>query len=114
MTATVTTPLSTSRRTWRRFTPAQRTGRFAIYLLLVIAIVTSLRTIEVIPEFLYDAPDQVVDLLTRMWPIAWTYYPRGVQTTDGRIFVFGHVGGDDAYGAVDQSVVADSFRLEKK
>ena len=79
MTATVTTPVSTSRRTWRRFTPAQRTGRFAIYLLLVIAIVTSLRTIEVIPEFLYDAPDQVVDLLTRMWPIAWTYYPRGVH-----------------------------------
>jgi len=79
LTATVTTPLPTSRRTWRRFTPAQRTGRFAIYLLLVVAIVMSLRTIEVIPEFLYDAPDQVVDLLTRMWPIAWTYYPRGVH-----------------------------------
>lgn len=28
--------------------------------------------------------------------------------------IFGHVGGDDAYGAVDQSVVMDSFRLEKK
>jgi hypothetical protein len=42
------------------------------------------------------------------------YYPRSVQTADGRIFLFGHVGGDDAYGAVDQSVVVDSFRLEKK
>lgn len=42
------------------------------------------------------------------------YYPRSVQAADGRIFVFGHTGGDDAYGAVDQSVVADSFRLEKK
>jgi hypothetical protein len=42
------------------------------------------------------------------------YYPRGVQTTDGRILIYGHVGGDDAYGAVDQSVVVDSFRLEKK
>jgi hypothetical protein len=39
------------------------------------------------------------------------YYPRSVQTKDGRIFVFGHVGGDDAYGKVDQSIVMDSFRL---
>jgi len=40
------------------------------------------------------------------------YYPRSVQRKDGRIFVFGHVGGDDAYGNVDQSIVMDSFRLE--
>lgn len=39
------------------------------------------------------------------------YYPRSVQTKDGRIFVFAHVGGDDAYGKVDQSIVMDSFRL---
>ncbi|MBI2481057.1 MAG: hypothetical protein HYV60_21210, partial [Planctomycetia bacterium] len=39
------------------------------------------------------------------------YYPRSVQTNDGRIFVFGHVGGDDDYGKVDQSIVMDSFRL---
>jgi hypothetical protein len=39
------------------------------------------------------------------------YYPRGVQAKDGRILVFGHVGGDDAYGKVDQSIVMDSFRL---
>lgn len=42
------------------------------------------------------------------------YYPRSVQTKDGRIFVFGHVGGDDAYGKVDQSIVMDSFRLTKR
>ncbi|MBI1915441.1 MAG: exo-alpha-sialidase [Planctomycetes bacterium] len=41
------------------------------------------------------------------------YYPRSVQAADGRIFVFGHVGGDDAYGKVDQSIVMDSFRLVK-
>lgn len=40
------------------------------------------------------------------------YYPRSVQTKDGRIFVFGHVGGDDAYGKVDQSIVMDSFRMK--
>jgi hypothetical protein len=42
------------------------------------------------------------------------YYPRSVQTADGRIFVFGHVGGDDSYGKVDQSIIMDSFRLVKK
>ena len=39
------------------------------------------------------------------------YYPRAVQAADGRIVVVGHVGGDDAYGRVDQSIVMDSFRL---
>jgi hypothetical protein len=42
------------------------------------------------------------------------YYPRSVQTADGRIFVFGHVGGDDAYGKVDQSIVMNSFHLVRK
>jgi phosphonate transport system permease protein len=61
-------------RIWRRFTPAQRLARFAVYLAIVAAIVVSLRHIEIIPEFLYDAPEQVVDLLTRMWPIDWAAY----------------------------------------
>lgn len=42
------------------------------------------------------------------------YYPRSVQAKDGRIFVFGHQGGDDPYGKVDQSIVMDTFRLAKK
>lgn len=42
------------------------------------------------------------------------YYPRVVQTEEGRLYVFGHVGGDDAYGKVDQSIVMDSFRLKVK
>jgi phosphonate transport system permease protein len=50
-----------------------------VYLLIVAAIVVSLQTIEVIPEFLYDAPDQVVDLFTRMWPVAWEAYPKSVH-----------------------------------
>jgi phosphonate transport system permease protein len=64
---------------WRRFSAAQRTGRFVVYVALVAAIVASLRTIEIIPEFLADAPEQVADLLGRMWPIAWEHYPRGVH-----------------------------------
>jgi len=40
------------------------------------------------------------------------YYPKGLQLADGRILVFGHVGSDDPYGAVDQRIIMDSFRLK--
>ena len=66
-------------RQWHRFTRGERLARFAVYLVIVAAIVQSVRHIEVIPEFLYDAPEQVRDLLTRMWPIAWDHYPSGVH-----------------------------------
>src|SRR6188768_2384749 len=65
--------------TWERFTFKERIARFAIYFSIVAALVASARTIEVIPEFLYDAPAQVKDLLVRMWPIAWSHYPKGVH-----------------------------------
>ena len=64
---------------WRRFTPAQRVARFGVYLAIVAAIVASIQTVEVIPEFLTDAPEQVADLLARMWPVDLAYYPRGVH-----------------------------------
>ena len=64
---------------WQRFTPAQRLARFAVYLTVVLAVVSSLRHVEVIPEFLLDAPEQMQDLLQRMWPVAWDWYPRGVH-----------------------------------
>ena len=66
-------------RTWRRFTPRQRLARFSIYLAIVAAIVASVRSVEIIPEFLYDAPEQMKDLFERMWPIAWSHYPSGVH-----------------------------------
>lgn len=66
-------------RVWRRFTPAQRLARFAVYLGMVVAVLVSLRMAEVIPEFLYDAPEQMRDLLQRMWPVAWYHYPKGVH-----------------------------------
>jgi ABC-type phosphate/phosphonate transport system permease subunit len=31
------------------------------------------------PEFLYDAPQQTVDLFARMWPIDWAWYPKVVN-----------------------------------
>ena len=61
-------------RRWERFTPAQRIGRAATYVLAAVAVVWSLRTIEVIPEFLYDAPEQTADLFRRMWPIDWSFW----------------------------------------
>ncbi|GIK87666.1 MAG: phosphonate ABC transporter, permease protein PhnE [Burkholderiales bacterium] len=64
---------------WQRFSPAQRLTRFLVYLAIVAAIVQSLRHVEVIPEFLYDAPEQMVDLVTRMWPVEWAAYGEHVH-----------------------------------
>jgi phosphonate transport system permease protein len=64
---------------WRRFSRAQRLTRFVVYLAIVVAIVVSVRSIEVIPEFLADAPEQMGDLLARMWPIDVAYYPTSVH-----------------------------------
>ena len=66
-------------RIWRRFTFPQRLTRFAVYLAMVAAIVVSVQTVEVIPEFLADAPEQVADLLSRMWPIDFAHYPDSVH-----------------------------------
>jgi phosphonate ABC transporter permease subunit PhnE len=46
---------------------------------VLVAVVWSLWTIEIIPEFLYDAPQQTVDLFVRMWPIDWAWYPKVVH-----------------------------------
>ncbi len=40
------------------------------------------------------------------------YYPKGIQLDDGQILVFAHMGSDDPYGVVDQSIIMDSFRLK--
>ena len=66
-------------REWQRFTPVERIGRFAVYLGVIVAVVASAQTVEVIPEFLADAPEQMADMLRRMWPVAWGHYPEGVH-----------------------------------
>lgn len=66
-------------RDWQRFTPAQRLIRFAVYFSVAAAVVWSLRTVEIIPEFLADSPQQVADLFWRMWPIDWGFYPSTVH-----------------------------------
>jgi phosphonate transport system permease protein len=77
--ARIAAPEGVRRRRWRRFTAAQRTARFMVYLIIVAAIVTAAQTIEIIPEFLADAPEQIGDLLARMWPIDWHAYPTSVH-----------------------------------
>ena len=72
-------PAGASLRRWQRFTPAERVMRSAFYVVVLIAIVWSLRSIEIIPEFLYDAPQQTVDLFAHMWPIDWAWYPKVVN-----------------------------------
>lgn len=66
-------------RTWQRFSTSQRLLRFTLYLLGLAAIVQSIRQIEIIPEFLLDAPEQMADLLNRMWPVDWSHYPNSVH-----------------------------------
>lgn len=66
-------------RVWSRHSPEQRFLRFAFYFLTIAALVFSLKNIEIIPEFLYDAPAQLKDFFQRMWPMDAAYYPKTVQ-----------------------------------
>jgi phosphonate ABC transporter permease subunit PhnE len=72
-------PATAGSRRWQRFTLAERMTRSAFYVGVLIAIIWSLRTIEIVPEFLYDAPRETVDLFARMWPIDWVWYPKVVH-----------------------------------
>lgn len=74
-----TGPAGARLRRWQRFSRAERLLRSGFYLLAFAAVVWSLRTIEIIPEFLFDAPQQAVDLFARMWPIDWSWYPKVVH-----------------------------------
>jgi hypothetical protein len=47
-------------------------------------------------------------------PYRSRYYPRSLQTEEGRVFVFSHLGSDNAYGQVDQAIVMDTFRLSNE
>jgi phosphonate transport system permease protein len=70
-------------RHWERFTPAERTGRALVYVVAAVAVVWSVKYIEIIPEFLQDAPQQTVDLFRRMWPVDWSFW--NTMARDGLI-----------------------------
>jgi phosphonate transport system permease protein len=61
-------------REWHRFTPQQRIARWLLWLAIVASLVWAVRTVEIIPEFLADAPEQMADLLVRMWPPDLAHY----------------------------------------
>jgi len=71
---------TTPHHTWHRFTRGERLARFTVFLGFAVALAVSMRTVQIIPEFLYDAPTQVADLLTRMWPMDYAYYPEGIHS----------------------------------
>lgn len=60
---------------WQRFTWQQKLARFSVYLFFIVSLVLSVRTVEVIPEFFFDAPEQMADMFGRMWPIDFAFYP---------------------------------------
>lgn len=66
-------------RQWHRFTPAQRLSRYAVYLGTVMALVWAVRSVQIIPEFLFDAHNQMADLFARMWPPDLAAYPESVH-----------------------------------
>lgn len=72
-------PAGAQMRRWHRFSPLERLGRNAFYVAALLAVIWAMQTIEIIPEFLYDAPEQTADLFKRMWPIDWSWYPEVVH-----------------------------------
>ncbi len=61
-------------RSWHRHSPSERLGRLFLTLGIVAALAWAVRTVEIIPEFLADAPEQMADLLLRMWPPDVAHY----------------------------------------
>ena len=72
-------PAGAQMRRWSRFSTLERIGRNAFYVAALLAVIWAARTIEIIPEFLYDAHKQTADLFARMWPIDWSWYPEVVH-----------------------------------
>ena len=64
---------------WERLSATERMGRAVFYIITVVAFIWALKKIEVIPEFLYDAPEQTADLFKRMWPFDWNFYPENIH-----------------------------------
>ncbi|GGG27605.1 phosphonate ABC transporter, permease protein PhnE [Caldovatus sediminis] len=91
-------PMRPLAREWSRFTPRQRLARWLVWLGVVAAVAWAVRSIDIIPEFLADAPAQMADLLVRMWPPDLAHYYPAVHTalvetlhiaTLGTILAFG-------------------------
>ena len=66
---------------WTRFTPAQRIKRYVAFLSVTLVVVWALGSIDVIWEWVWDAPIQLVDLFARMVPPDPTNLPSIIEAT---------------------------------
>lgn len=66
-------------RQWDRVSPRERWTRYIMLFVAAIIVAICMRNVDVIPEFLYDAPTQFADLFRRMWPIEFSYYREGIH-----------------------------------
>jgi phosphonate transport system permease protein len=64
---------------WKRFTVKERLSRFSVYLIIVMSLIWSWQSVEVIQEFLYDAPEQLMDMFERMTPMDYAFYPTTIH-----------------------------------
>ena len=64
---------------WQRHTLGQKLSRMALWLVIAVAVLLSIQSINVIWEFLWDAPEQMMDMGRRMWPLDFAYYPKTVH-----------------------------------
>ncbi|UWQ96221.1 phosphonate ABC transporter, permease protein PhnE [Rhodobacteraceae bacterium M385] len=66
---------------WARFTPVQRMKRYVALLAVTLVVVWALGSIDVIWEWVWDAPIQLVDLFARMVPPDPTNLPSILEAT---------------------------------
>lgn len=66
-------------QTWQRHTLGQKLSRTVLWLIIAAAVAWSLQSINVIWEFLWDAPEQMMDMGRRMWPPELSFYPSTVH-----------------------------------
>lgn len=64
---------------WKRHSTGQVVARNAVWLAIAAAVLISVRRVDIIWEFLWDAPEQMRDMFSRMWPIDFDYYPDTVH-----------------------------------
>lgn len=68
------TDMALAERLWQRHTLTEKLARTALWLVIGIAVLLSLNSINVIWEFLWDAPEQMLDMARRMFPPDYAYY----------------------------------------
>jgi phosphonate transport system permease protein len=63
---------------WVRHSRIERLLRCVLWCTLLAALIQAARSVQIVTEFLYDAPQQMGDMLARMWPVDLAYFRRGI------------------------------------